>query len=540
MLDNVYVFGHKNPDTDSVCAAISLAYLKNLKKINVTPYILGEINNETKYVLNYFKINKPLYLNDVKLQVSDLNYKRDCFLKDNNTLNDLYLFMQKEGISGVPICHNNKEYLGIVTMKDLLKIIIDPHYDSLYTSYNNILKIINGKEILKFTNEVKGKLLLSAYKTTDFEENIHLTEDNILIIGNRYNIIKHAIDAKVKLIIIVGTNTISDEIISLAKKNRVSIITTKEESLYVLKMLILSNYIKNILVKENINPIDEKMYVNDFLTLANKYHFTNYPVVDKKKRILGLLRIEDVNTPNKKKVILVDHNEYTQSVDGIEEAEIIEIIDHHKVGNINSSSPINIRNMAVGSTNTILYEIYKETKVKPPKNIAGLMLSGIISDTLMLHSPTTTEYDVKAVKELSKIAKIDIDKYSKGMFLAAASIKGKTIEELIYNDFKSFNINNRKIGIGQMTVINYEKVLRDKNKYLEVIEKISHDHDYDILAFCITDVINSNTYLLYNKNSENIFKTVFGNNNEMYEGFKLDGIVSRKKQLIPKLMDELK
>ena len=539
MLDKIYVFGHKNPDTDSVCAAISLAYLKNIKKINVTPFILGDINNETKYVLNYFKVNKPMYLNDVKLQVSDLNYKRDCYLNDNNTLNDLYLFMQKEGISGVPISRANREYLGIVTMKDLLKVIINPHYDSLYTSYDNILKIINGKEKLRFRNEIKGNLILSAYKTTDFEENIHLTEENILIIGNRYNIIKHAIDAKVKLIIIVGTNKISDEIIDLAKKNRVSIITTCEESLYVLKMLILSNYIKNIMVKDNTSPILETMYVNDFLTLSNKYHFTNYPVVDKKGRILGLLRIEDVNRPNKKRVILVDHNEYSQSVDGIEEAEILEIIDHHKVGNVNSSSPINFRNMAVGSTNTILYEMYKENKIIPPKNIAGLMLSGIISDTLMLHSPTTTEYDIKAVKALSEIIKIDPVKYSRGMFLAAASIRGKTIEELIYNDFKAFNINNRKIGIGQMTVINYEKVLKDKNKYLDVIEKISNEHDYDILAFCITDVINNNTYLLYNKASEEVFKSVFGDG-EMYEGFMLEGIVSRKKQIIPKLMDELK
>ena len=539
MLEDIYVFGHKNPDTDSVCAAISLAYLKNLKKEHVTPYILGTINNETKYVLNYFKVSKPLYLNDVKLQISDLKYRKGCYLNENNTLNDLYLFMQKEEITGVPISRNNNEYLGIVTMKDLLKIIIDPHYDNLETSYENILNVINGKELLRFRENVNGKLLLSAYKTTDFEENIHLTKDNILIIGNRYNIIQKAIEARVQLIIIVGTTKIGDEIITHAKRNNVSIIVTKEESLFVSRMLVLANYIKSVVIKKRIDPIEEKMYVNDFLTLANKYHFTNYPVVDRKNRVLGLLRMEDVNFQNKKKVILVDHNEYSQSADGIEEAEIIEIIDHHKVGNINTANPINFRNMAVGSTNTILYEMYKEQKVKPPKNIAGLMLSGIISDTLMLHSPTTTNLDIKAVNELSKIAGIDPEKYSKGMFLAAASIKGKTIEELIYNDFKSFNINNRKIGICQMTVINYEKVLKEKQKYIDVIEKISNDHDYDIFAFCITDIINSNTYLLYNKNSEEVFKTVFGDG-DMYEGFMLSGIVSRKKQLIPKLMEELK
>ena len=538
-MENIYIFGHKNPDTDSVCAAISLAYLKNRKKINATPYILGEINNETKYVLKYFNVPKPHYLNDVKLQVNNLNYKKECFLNEYNTLNDLYNYMQKHEITGVPIVKDNKSYIGIVTMKDLLKVIVNPHFDKLTTSYDNILKIIDGKKLLKFNDEISGNMILSSYKTTDFEENINLNSDNILIIGNRYNIIKHAIASRVKLIIIVGTNKISDELIHLAKANKINVITSNKESLYVSKMLILCNYIKTIVNKSDIEPIDENMYVNDFLTIANKYHFTNYPIVNRKNKCLGLFCMEDVNLTNKKKVILVDHNEYSQSVDGIEEAEIVEIIDHHKVGNINSSSPINIRNMAVGSSNTIIYLMYKEQKVKPPKDIAGLMLSGIISDTLLFHSPTTTSIDRKVAEELSNITKINMEEFSKKMFTEAASIKGKTIEELIYNDFKAFNINNRKIGIGQMTVIDYQKVLKEKKKYINVLEKISQEHDYDILAFCITDVINSNTYILYNEKASKILETVF-DIDEIYQGYELKGVVSRKKQIIPLLMEELK
>ena len=538
-MNKTFVFGHKNPDTDSVTAAISLSYLKNIKKEDVQPFILGEINNETKFVLNYFKIKKPLYLNDVKLQIKDLKYKKDCYLNQKDTLNTLYDYMQKEEITGVPICNDKKEFLGIVTMKDLLKIIIDPHYDELNTSYENILKIVKGKEIYRFNEEIKGKVILSSYKTSDFEENINLSSNNILIIGNRYNIIKHAINARVKLVIVVGTYKLGDDLLTLAKKKKINIIATKEESLYVSKMVLLSNYIKNILTMVNYAVIDENMYVNDFLVIANKYKFTNYPIISRDKKILGLLRSEDLHEKIRKKVILVDHNETSQSVDGLDEAEIVEIIDHHKVGNINSSSPINIRNMAVGSTNTIIYEIYKENKVKPPREIAGLMLSGIISDTLLFNSPTTTNYDRKAVEELVKIANINLVDYSKKMFEAAASIKGKTIEELIYNDFKAFNIGNRKIGIGQMTIIDYPKVLKDKNKYLRVIEKISKEHEYDILAVCITDIINSNTYLLYNEEAKTIFETVF-NIDDIYEGYELKGIVSRKKQIIPLLMDGLK
>ena len=538
-MERVYVFGHKNPDTDSVAGAISLAYLKNIsRKKEYIPYVLGEVNNETKYVLNYFKVNKPLYLNDTKLQVSNLKYRKNCYLYDTNTLNDLYLFMQKEEITGVPICDRSKHYLGIVTISDLLKITTSPHYDLVETRYDSILEIIKGKELLHFKDKIEGRVILSPYKTTDFEENINLSSDNILITGNRFNIVKKAIEAKVQLIIIVGARKIGDDIINLATKKKVNIILTMQDALFVSKMVILSNFIRHILVKSN-NAIDENMYVNDFLTIANKYKFSNYPIINRKGEVLGLLRSSDIEDRTKKKVILVDHNEFTQSVDGIEEADIEEIVDHHKIGNINSSSPINFRNMAVGSSNTIIYEMYKERKVKPPKEIAGLMLSGIISDTLMFHSPTSTIFDERAAKDLATIAKVDIEKYAKGMFEAAASIKGKTIEELIYNDFKSFNISNRKIGIGQMTVIDYKKVLKDQNKYVEVLEKISREHDYDIIAFCITDVINSNTYLLYNLKAKTVFETIF-DASPIYEGYELKGVVSRKKQIIPLLMEELK
>ena len=537
-MDKIYIFGHKNPDTDSVTSAISLAYLKNIFHKKAVPCILGEVNNETKFVLDYFKVDKPIYLNDTKLQVKDLDYNKGCYLNEDLTLNDLYNYMQTHEITGVPIADINNKYVGIVTMKDLLKIIIDPHYDNLYTSYSHILTITKGVEVTKFTDEVKGRFLISAFKASDFEEKINLSSNDILITGNRPQVLEYAINSKIQLIIVVGAKKLEKELIDKAKKNKVSIITTSLESLYVSRMIVLSNYIKSIVSKQNNALIDENMYVNDFLVIFNKFKYTNYPIINKHNKILGLLRSEDINEKHKKKVIMVDHNEYSQSVDGIEEADIIEIVDHHKVGNINSTEPINFRNMAVGSTNTIIYEMYKEQKVSPPPTIAGLIIAGIISDTLMFHSPTTTSYDKKAVSELSKIAGINPTSLSKKMFESGASLKGKTVEELIYNDFKAFNIGAYKIGIGQMTVINYKEVLNDKNKYLKVIEKITSEHEYDILAFCITDVINSNTYLLYNNDSKTIFETIF-NISELYQGYELRGVVSRKKQIIPLLMEEL-
>lgn len=538
-MENIYIFGHKNPDTDSVTSAISLSYLKNKLGEKTIPCILGEVNNETKYVLDYFKYNEPIYLNDTRLQVKDLKYKRGCFINYKQTYSELYHYMQKEEVTGIPICNNEHKYLGIVTMKDLLKVIVDPLYTSLITSYDNILKTLNAREGLRFDNEISGNLLVSAYKTSEFEEKINLSNNHILIVGNRINIIKYALKSKVKMLIIVGCDKLDNDMINLAKKNRVNIVYSPYDSFYTAKLTLLSNYIKNIVNNQNnIAVIDENTYTYDFEMIFNKYKFTNYPIINKNNKVLGLLRMEDMHEKNPKKVIMVDHNEYEQSVLGIEEADILEIIDHHKIGNINSASPINFRNMAVGSTNTIIYEMYKEHHLTPPKNIAGLMIAGIISDTLLFHSPTTTKLDKKAVTELSKVANINVKKFASDMFEAGASIKGKTIEELIYNDFKVFNINDKKIGIGQMTVIDYQAILNEKEKYLAVLEKISKEHGYSILSFCITDVINSNTYILYNEESKNTFETIFNIPN-LTQGYELKGVVSRKKQIIPLLMDEL-
>ncbi len=530
-MGEIYIFGHKNPDTDSVTSAMALAYLKNIKKQKATPYILGEVNNETKFVLNYFKASKPDYLNDVKLTISDLNYKKNSFLCENDTLSEVIDFMKNNDLNTIPICNSNNYIKNIISLSDIIKIITNSNYLSLNTSYDNILKVIKGREIVKINKEISGNIVYLLDNTDNLN-------NKDIIITNNISVVKNAINDKALLIIYSGNN-INNELVFLAKKKKVNIILTRKNLFYVSKLIILCNYVKVISVKENIITIDENMYVNDFLTILNKNEYNTYPVVNKRKKVLGLIRREDVNSLNRKKVIMVDHNEYSQSVLGIEEADIIEIIDHHKVGNINSSIPINIRNMAVGSTNTIIYEIYKEQKVKPTPMIAALMLSGIISDTLMLHSPTTTIYDKKAIEALSVIARVNPEDLSKKMFEAAASIKGKTIEELIYNDFKSFNINKRKIGVGQMTVIDYQKVLEEKDKYIDKLEKISKEDEYDILAFCITDIINHNTYLLFNAKSKPVFETIFNINN-ICEGQKLEGIVSRKKQIIPLLMEELK
>lgn len=537
-MNKIFIFGHKKPDTDSVCGAISLSYLKNKLGFDTVPMVLGEINNETKFVLNYFNVDRPNYLNDVKLQIKDLNYLKDTHVFKDMSLFATYNYMNNLKISNVPVVDENNKFLGTTSMKDITKDLIMGDLESLYTSYDNIVETLNGKNLLKFDNEIRGNILVASYKSTTFIENIKLNNDTILIVGDRHSIIEYAVNSKVKLIILTGSSRIKDEHIEIAKKNKVNIIKTDYFSFKVAKLIGLSNYIKTIVNNENIICFDQNEDVKDFVEIANKTRFSNFPVINKSGDCLGLIKLADVANKNKKQVILVDHNEYEQSVDGLNEADIVEIIDHHKLGTIGTSIPINFRNMPVGSTNTIIYMLYKENNIDIPKHIAGLMLSGIISDTLLLVSPTTTEKDKEVALELSKICNIDLKEYAMQMFKAGSILKGKNHEEILYTDFKTFTINNKKVGVSQISTVNTDEFDKSSKDYIDLIEKIAINNDYYILILLVTDILNNGSYIYYNKSAEDILNNCFDIEN-LSEGYYLDGLISRKKQVIPNIMETL-
>lgn len=538
-MEKTFIFGHKKPDTDSVCSAISLSYLKNKLGFNTVPMVLGEINNETKFVLKYFKVECPNYLNDVKLQLKDLDYLKDAYVDRKASLFATYNYMNELKISNVPIVDENRKFLGTISMKDITKEIITGDIEVLCTSYTNIVETLRGKALLKFDDEIKGNILIASYKSTTFIENVKLNRDTILIVGDRHSIIEYAVNSKVKLIILTGSSRIKDEHIEIAKKNNVNIIKTDYFSFKVARLIGLANYTKNIINKENIICFDECEDVKDFVDIANKTRFSYFPVINKKGVCLGLIKLADVSKKHKKQVILVDHNEYEQSVDGLDEAEILEIIDHHKLGTIGTTLPINFRNMPVGSTNTIIYMLYKENNIEIPKHIAGLMLSGLISDTLLFVSPTTTEKDKEIGLELAKIAGIDLEEYAMEMFKAGSVLKGKNHEEIFYTDFKTFTINNKKVGVSQISTVNTEEFDKKSNEYMELIEKIAKNNDYYILVLLVTDIINNGSYIYYNQAAEDILNNCF-NVEKINQGYYLDGIISRKKQVIPNIMDTLK
>lgn len=534
----VYIFGHRKPDTDSVTSAIALSFLKNELGFNTKPAILDTINNETEFVLNYFKMDIPNFLNDVKLQVKDLDYYSDSYMYENSTIKEAYDYMKNTNITGVPLVDRARKLRGLVTVKMLGNDLVNGDFTHLVTSYDNIVKTLCGKEVLKFDEEIDGSIIAAAFKSTTILSEITVDRSNILIVGDRHSIIEYAVNSGVQLIVLVGNHQIKEEHLEIARKNKVNIIQTPFDTFHTAKTIGLSGYVKKLLSDERVERIEPDEYYDNFVALSSKQGYNNYPIVSKEGVCLGLMRVTDIKNKHRKKVILVDHNESAQSAVGLDEAEILEIVDHHKIGDLTTNKPINFRNMIVGSTNTIIYLMYKETNIKIPKKIAGVMMAGIISDTLCLTSPTTTDQDRVALDELSKIAGVNVEEFSKEMFKAGTKIDGKSKEEILNVDIKIFPINDKKVAISQILTLNAEEILKDKEEFAEIMEKLSQVKDYSMFAFCVTDINSKGSFLIYSENSKEILKEAL-NLDDLKQGTYMPGIMSRKKQFVPMIMKYL-
>ena len=536
--EKIYVFGHRNPDTDSVTSSIALSYLRRRQGIDCEPAVLSSINLETNYVLNYFKVSEPVFLNDVKIKINDLNYVKNYYVTEMDSLNDAYFKMLKAGISKIPVVNNKKKLIGLITMQDIAHGQFTNDIDLVKTTYDNILETIDGEELLRFDENIEGNLMVASYRSSTIREKVDFTSNHILVVGDRHSIIEYAIESGVKLIIITGPNTITDKHLEMARKNKVNIINTKYNTMTTVRRFYLANNLSTIPYKKDILSVHEYDNVSDFMNIANRTRYSYYPVVNDKDKCRGILKLSDVNYNNKSQVILVDHNNYEQSAIGLDEAEILEIVDHHNIGSIGTNMPINFRNMPVGSTNTILYVMYNESNVKIPKKIAGLMLAGILSDTLILNSPTTTKLDKRAVKELSMIAGVDYREFGFNMLKAGSSLKGKTKEEVLYTDYKNYPVGDEKIGLGQLSTTNPDEILDVKDEYIDLLNDVAEGNGYYFVCLFITDIINRGSYVLYSKRAEDILKRVY-KKDDLRQGTFLEGVVSRKKQILPGIMLEM-
>ena len=538
-MEKVFVFGHKKPDTDSVTSAIVLSYLKNQLGMDTEPRVLGEINNETKYVLDYFKLEEPKLLDNVKLQIKDLTYHTGLNFYESDSIYNAFRFMNENKVSVLPIIDCNDKFKGIISMKDITKNFLSDEYNKIDSSFDNLLKTIEGEELLRFDDRIKGSTIVSAYQHQTFMDNVKLTNDTILIVGDRSFIIEYAIKSKIKLIIITGNNNIKEEHLKLAKENKVNIIKTSFDSFKTIKYIGFADDISRITLTNDIITFKENDYVTEFTDIASKTKYSNYPVLNENNECLGLLKLANIKDQRKKKVILVDHNEVKQSADGLDEAEVIEVVDHHNIGSIDTLMPITFRTQPVGCTNTILYKLYKEYNVKIPKHIAGLMVSGIVSDTLLLKSPTTTDLDKEALEELSKIAEIDWEKYGLDMLKAGTSLKGKTKEEILYTDFKNFTVGSENMGIGQIFTFNFDELKADSKEYIDLLTNTAKNNDYTVIALFVTDVLKNGSYVFFNEQAKELMEYAY-DIKDIEQGHFLPDVVSRKKQMAPNIMEAIK
>ncbi len=533
-----FVIGHKNPDTDSVTSAISLSYLKNQLGQETEPRVLNEINKESKFALDYFGIKIPKILYDVKVQIKDVPFRKDIMMDEDASIYEAYTYMVDNEITGLPVVRDKKHFAGYVSLKEIATDSIRGDFDSLNASFDNILKVIDGKALLRFDDEIKGQIMAATFSSEMFISGTNISRESIVIVGSRKHVLDYCINKKARLIILIGNQELTDVEYDEAKKNKVNIIQTEKLSFEVSKLIGLSNYIKTIVRNETPVTFDLNDYLTDFFEISNKLKHTNYPIVDKSGNCSGMLRLIDVNSYDRKRVILVDHNEVKQSVDGLNEAKILEIIDHHAIGTLTTTAPIAFRNMILGSTNSIVYHLFKESNVEIPKDIAGIMLAGILSDTLILKSPTATETDKMIVEELAKIAGVNYEEFGLEMIKAGSSLHDLSVEDVVFYDYKEFEANDMLFGIGQILTLDYEMVLSKKEEYISFLDKTCKIKGLKLMTLFITDVIAGGSYVIYSSNAEKIVALAY-NKEDMNEGYYLPGVVSRKKQIVPNIMTEL-
>ena len=529
-----FIFGHKSPDTDTVCSSIALSYLKNALGDKTVPKVLGNINNETRFVLDFFKVNVPSYLNDVRVRIKNVKYDKKAYINENRSIDEAFKLMQKQNITAIPLVDDKKMLTGYVTLKELAKYLINGNREEVYTTLDNIIETINAKVIVKCDDIIKGTTLIAGLSFKALEQSFLLNSDDILIVGDRYKVLDYAIKSKVKLVILPLNVNLEKKIIKKAEANGVNIIASELDSFQIATKITLSNFIKNININKNPVTVHNDDYFTDFKMMTHKINHTNYPVINKKGECLGLIRLTGPNDYDKQKVILVDHNNLAQSVDGIEEADILEIIDHHNLGAIGTNVPINFRSKPVGCTSTMIYEMFIQEKVNIPSDIAGLMLSAILSDTLLLTSPTTTEDDKNAAVKLADIAKVDMDKYGLEMIKAASSIEGMSVKDLIKSDFKNYVVGSKNLGIGQVMTLDFDRIKENMDEYVHVLDEMV-DTNYSVVVIFITDIIKNGSYVIYNTKASDLIEDAFGLKN-VHEGLFLPKMVSRKKQILPSIL----
>ena len=539
----VYVVGHKNPDTDSICSAIAYAALKTkITNIPHEPRRAGQLNEETQYVLERFGVKAPRLLSDLREQIKDVELKEVDGLKSSVSIRTAWEKMQESNIHTLPVTRDGK-LEGLITIGDIAKTYMEV-YDSTIlskarTQYRNIARAVDGEVLTGNAHSylLKGKVGIAASSRILMSDFIN--KDDLVIMGDRKDAQQCAIDVDASCMVVCQNAPVSDKIIQQAQEKEIVIIRTPHDTFTAAQHINQSIPVKYFMTKDNLVTFKMRDYVDDVKDVMARRRFRDFPIVDNKGKFLGLISRRRLLNVRKKQVILVDHNEKNQAVDGVEEAEVLEIIDHHRLSSIETMGPVFFRNQPVGCTATIVYQMYQEAGIEPDPVNAALLCSAIISDTLMFRSPTCTPLDENTARKLAGLAGVEVENLAQEMFNAGSNLKGKSAEEICFLDFKQFTVNDTVFGVGQVNSMSADELKEIRKIVQPHLEKARSNHGLNMIFFMLTNIITESSELLCcgPEAREKILSAY--DLPEDTETIMLKGVVSRKKQLVPTLVGAL-
>lgn len=541
----VWVVGHKNPDTDSICAAISYAYLKNQsgdKKTYVAKRA-GAVNEETRYVLERFGVEEPPLVTYAGAQIKDINIRKTAGVSNQISLKRAWELMKKLEVVTLPVTNQFGKLEGVIVTKDIATSYMDVLDNCVLskarTQYKTIAETIDGEVYAgnEHAHFVRGKVVIATSNPEYMAD--YIEDDDLVILGDREEAQMQAIRSNASCIIIGGGLEVAEEVKKLAEKRDCVIITTPFDTFSVARLINQSMPIKQYMTRRELVTFDIDDYVDDVKDVMSRVRHRDFPVLGSNGNYVGMISRRNLMNMQKKQIILVDHNEKSQAVDGIGEAEILEIIDHHRLGSLETVSPVYFRNQPLGCTSTIIYQMYQEQRVEIPKEIAGLLLSAIISDTLMFRSPTCTPLDKSVAKRLAEIAGVDIEDHAKKMFRAGSDFKNKTTEEIFYQDFKIFHTEDCDFGVAQISAMSGEELEQIGEQLRPFLPQVLGEKRLNMVYVMLTDILEESSKIIFaGEDAGKILAHAF-KKQEDADGILLDGIISRKKQMIPTLMNEM-
>lgn len=542
-MKSTYIVGHKNPDTDSICSALAYTNLKNTisKDKHYKAKRLGDVSPETRFVLNYFGVEEPELLTDIYPRMTDISLHTVPAITGKTSLKKAWDTMRQEKIVTLPILKEDRKLDGIITASDITYSDMDVYDNKVLskakTPYKNIVETLDGELLVGDMESCveSGKVIVSAANPDLMEK--FIDEGDVVIIGNRYDAQFCAVEAGASLLIVCMGAEVSKTIQSLAAEKGCDVITTPHDTFIASRLISHSLPCEYFMTpEEKISCIYQSELIENVQEIMTKSRFRYYPVLNTNNQFEGFASRRRLLDFSRREIILVDHNEPSQAVDGIEEGNVIEVIDHHKIGDLETMGPIYFRNQPVGCTATIVTQMYREQGVEIEKTIAGLLVSAILSDTLMFRSPTCTPLDKATAEELAKIAEIDIEQYATDMFTAGSDLKGKSASEICFQDFKKFNAGDVKFGVGQLNSMSTDELEEIKDTILPYLPTLIEEQGLDMVFIMLTNIIEESTSLVMaGTDSDDVVTTAFAtevNDSEAY----LPGVVSRKKQLVPNLL----